>query len=94
MRSGKPLFIRGMALTLMLLMLCASALANTEIDDDGGIWDYDKGTYTAPDGRVVSIIDDDAPSEEVPQVNTPSDPVSAVDGGLEVVQNVYDRMYK
>ena len=87
MRSGKPLLIRGIALTLMLLMLCASALANTEIDEDGGIWDYDKGTYTAPDGRVVSIVDDDASSEAPAQVNTSSDPVSAVDGGLEVVQN-------
>ena len=46
---------------LMLLLLCVSALAETgiETDDDGGVWDWDKGTYTAPDGRTVPIVRDD-----------------------------------
>ncbi len=39
-----------------LLMLCAAALASgVETDEDGGIWNYDAGTYTDPEGNVYPI---------------------------------------
>lgn len=60
MRSGSSLIIRGIALALTLLLLCAGALASgVETDEDGGVWDWNSGTYTAPDGRVVPIVPDD-----------------------------------
>ena len=56
--------IRKLSLCLLLwaVLLCACCPAMGEeaetgivYDDDGGIWDFDRGTYTAPDGRVVTI---------------------------------------
>ena len=35
--------------------LCTPAFAVVETDEDGGVWDYDNGTYTAPDGTVYPI---------------------------------------
>ena len=97
MRSGHSLFIRGIALMVMLLLLCATALANSgkETDEAGGVWDWDNGTYTAPDGRVVNIIsDEDTAASEPAQEVTPETIQTNEDGtitiintGDEVVQN-------
>ena len=47
---------------LLGILLCiwsaAPAETGVEIDEEGGIWDFNKGTYTSPDGRVVTIESD------------------------------------
>ncbi len=88
MRSGHSLFIRGIALTAGLLLLCAPALAKTgkETDEDGGIWDWDNGTYTAPDGRVVNIISDDDTAASDSGSNN-GNTITTVNNGDEIVQN-------
>ena len=49
------------ALTALIMLLCAASLsaADVEVDEEGGVWDYDAGTYTAPDGAVYSITNED-----------------------------------
>lgn len=79
------------------LLFCAAALASgVETDEDGGIWDYGKGTYTDPDGKVYEITpggvnEDDAGSATVDNpdgsktvVTGDKDPVKDADGGMEV----------
>ena len=90
MRSGKSLLIRGTALALTLLLLCGGALANSEVDDEGGIWDYDKGTYTAPDGRVVNITPDDGTAEDTPSTTRTENSdgtITIVDNGKTYIEN-------
>ena len=90
MRSGKSLLIRGTALAMTLLLLCTGALANTEIDDEGGIWDFDNGTYTAPDGRVVSIVSDEGAADDTPSstrtVNSDGS-ITIIDNGKTYIEN-------
>ena len=97
MRSGRSLFIRGIALAMMFVLLCPAALANSgkETDSDGGVWDWDAGTYTTKDGRVVQITQDDGTTQSgTTQTVTPETTVTNADGtitvintGDEVVQN-------
>jgi len=56
---GKNALKRGAGLVLALVLLSASALANTgvEYDEEGGVWDWDHGTYTPPGGTPVSITE-------------------------------------
>ena len=88
MRSGHSLFIRGIAMTVTLLLLCTAALANSgkETDEEGGIWDWDNGTYTAPDGRVVNIISDDDTAASDSGSNN-GNTITTVNNGDEIVQN-------
>ena len=44
-----------LALMLNTCFLLPPALANVETDPDGGVWDYDNGTYTDPNGNVYPI---------------------------------------
>ena len=49
---------------LLCVMLCLSACAavfasGVETDEDGGIWDYDRGIYTDPTGQQHPIYNDD-----------------------------------
>ena len=52
------------ALLTLMILLSASAYAATgkETDEDGGVWDYDAGTYTDPEGNVYSIENTDSGS--------------------------------
>ena len=56
---GKNVLKRGLALVLTLLLLSPAALASTgvEYDDEGGVWDWDHGTYTPPGGTPISITE-------------------------------------
>lgn len=47
--------LTGMLSLYLCLCLCVPAFAVVETDEDGGVWDYDHGTYTDPDGNVYPI---------------------------------------
>ena len=79
MGSSKTWRIRGLFLTIVLtLCLCLAASADREVDEDGGIWDWDNMTYTPAGGSPVPIIDEDgtgAPSgssQSTPAQSTPA----------------------
>ena len=56
----------GILVSILAVCLSLSALASgVEYDSDGGVWDYNKGTYTTSDGKTVSIIDEDASTKTV-----------------------------
>lgn len=57
----------GILVFILAVCLGVSALASSgvEYDEDGGVWDYNKGTYTTKDGQTVSIIDEDAATKTV-----------------------------
>ena len=86
--------------TPLLLMLCAclcvllygAALASgVETDEDGGIWDYGKGTYTDPNGKVHTIT----PGGVQEDNNSPgSVTVQNDDGSMTVVTNDEDPVKK
>ena len=44
-----------------LLACCGFSLADSgiEYDEDGGVWNFDTGVYTAPDGKTYAIENDD-----------------------------------
>ena len=88
MRSGHSRAIRGIALTAALLLLCGGTLANSgkETDADGGVWDWDSGTYTAPDGRVVQITTDEEPAD-TPAESQNGNTINVINNGDEIVQN-------
>ena len=89
MRSSKSWLLRGIILTVLLLCLCAGGVAETgiEIDEDGGVWDYDRGTYTPQGGEPVAIVNEDDGSGQA-EVNVPQDSVIRNDDGS--VTLVYD----
>ena len=79
------------------LLLCTAALASgVERDEDGGVWDYDKGTYTDPTGKVHEItpggVQEDNPGPgtvsnqdgSMTVVTQEKDPVANPNGGMEV----------
>ena len=73
--------ITGLLALCVLLLFCAAALASgVEKDEDGGIWNYDTGTYTAPDGSVYDIT----PGGVQEDTNTNAQ-VQQADGGLVVI---------
>ena len=61
---SRTAFWKVLAIAVMCLFLGAGAAAASgiEYDEDGGVWDFDKGVYTAPDGSTVSIYDGDSGS--------------------------------
>ena len=72
----------GILVFVLALCLGVSALASggVEYDDDGGVWDYNKGTYTTKDGQTVSIIDEDAATKTVRNA----------DGSMTIITNEKD----
>lgn len=72
----------GILVFILAVCLGASALASSgvEYDEDGGVWDYNKGTYTTKDGQTVSIIDEDAASKTVKNE----------DGSITIITNEKD----
>ena len=90
MFSRHSLLSRVVAFMAALLLPCAGAFAASgrETDEDGGIWDWDLGTYTAPDGRVVEITTEDgSPAGQNTQTNQNSSEPVTVNTGDEVVRN-------
>ena len=61
---GKGKVVRWLSLVLAVLFVCACAFAESgvEYDDEGGVWDWDKGTYTPAGGPAVPIVQDDEPA--------------------------------
>ena len=81
------------ALLTLMILLSASAYAATgkETDEDGGIWDYGKGTYTDPNGKVHTIT----PGGVQEDNNSPgSVTVQNDDGSMTVVTNDEDPVKK
>lgn len=72
----------GILVFILALCLGVSALASggVEYDDDGGVWDYNKGTYTTREGQTVSIIDEDAATKTVRNA----------DGSMTIITNEKD----
>lgn len=71
----------GILVFVLALCLGAGALAGgIEYDEDGGVWDYNKGTYTTRDGQTVSIIDEDAATKTVRNA----------DGSMTIITNEKD----
>lgn len=73
-------------LSFLLVFGCyipGSLASNVEIDEEGGIWDYDKGIYTDPEGMQHSIENTgsqtDAPSSNPSPVSGDDDTGSASD---------------
>ncbi len=71
----------GILVFILALCLGVSALASgVEYDEDGGVWDYNKGTYTTKEGQTVSIIDEDAATKTVRNA----------DGSMTIITNEKD----
>ena len=72
----------GILVFILAVCLGVSALANSgvEYDSDGGVWDYNKGTYTTSDGKTVSIIDEDAETKTIRNA----------DGSMTIITNEKD----
>ena len=71
----------GILVSILAVCLSLSALASgVEYDSDGGVWDYNKGTYTTSDGKTVSIIDEDASTKTVRNA----------DGSVTIITNEKD----
>ena len=79
---GKNALKRGIGLILVLLLLPLSALGNSgiEYDEDGGVWDWDQGTYTPPGGSPVSITENGV-SEDTGNYTT----VENEDGSITII---------
>ena len=59
--------------------------SGVETDDEGGIWNYDAGTYTDPNGNVHEIT-----PEGVPEDDTSNVQVQQSDGGMVVITQDQD----
>lgn len=80
------------ALAAMLLCVCLCLFFNVlvlaqgvETDEDGGIWNFDQGTYTDPGGKVYTITPDGVQNEDSGSTNVKND-----DGSMTVVTNEKD----
>ena len=85
-RSGKRRLVFGVLLAVLLLCLWAfgAAESGVEYDEDGGVWDYNKGTYTTPDGQTVNIRDED---NNEPVVQNEDGSITIVNDGSDVIRN-------
>ena len=89
-KSRKQLLLTILCLCVGLFV-CVCALAATETDEEGGVWDYDNGTYTAPDGTVYPITPEGVPEDDSGGgqnygggTNTDSGSGQNSEGGMEV----------
>ena len=75
------------ALLTLMILLSASAYAATgkETDEDGGVWDYDAGTYTDPEGNVYSIENTDSGSSSGSRSSSPAS--SSSSGAITVTSS-------
>ena len=90
------LFLLTLCVCFFLCVCAAACASGVETDEDGGVWDYDKGTYTDPTGKVHEItpggVQEDNPGSSTVDnpdgsktvVTTDKDPVKNPDGGMEV----------
>ena len=94
----KRLFLPMLCALLCLLLYAVAAASGVETDEDGGIWDYDNGTYTDPGGNVYTItpggVEDDGGSATVTNddgsitvVTGDKDPVITNDDGSITVES-------
>ena len=76
----------GILVFVLALCLGVSALASggVEYDADGGVWDYNKGTYTTKEGQTVSIIDEDAATKTV---RNPDGSMTIITNEKDIIQN-------
>ena len=49
------LLLQVLCVCLCLFLCAAAAASGIETDEDGGVWNYDEGTYTDPDGNTYEI---------------------------------------
>ena len=77
------------ALTALIMLLCAASLsaADVEVDEEGGVWDYDAGTYTAPDGAVYSITNEDGGGASSSGASSGSSSSSSSSGAITVASS-------
>ena len=69
-----------------LLFFCAAALSSgVETDEEGGVWNYDAGTYTDPSGNVHQITPDG-----IPEDSGGSGTVQNADGSVTVITGDQD----
>ena len=92
MKNRKTLIPALLFVCLGLLCACAAA-SGVETDEDGGIWDYNKGIYTDPSGKkhqIDSTGDGSSSSGGSPMVidTGETDPTAGItknaDGSIEV----------
>ena len=75
----------GILVSILAVCLSLSALASgVEYDSEGGVWDYNKGTYTTSDGKTVSIINEDA---ETKTVRNPDGSMTIITNEKDIIQN-------
>ena len=93
--------ISGLLALCLLLFFSAFALASgVETDEEGGIWDYNAGTYTAPDGNVYEITPEGVQEDSNnSNTGTNSDPnantqIQQPDGGMIVITPDQDSVEK
>ena len=60
--------------------------SGVETDEDGGVWDYGAGTYTAPDGSVYEITPEGVPEEDTGS----STQIQQEDGSIVVITKEKD----
>ncbi len=72
-----------------LLACCGFSLADSgiEYDEDGGVWNFDTGVYTAPDGKTYAIENDDAASSSGSSSAGVTGAASAASGGMTVTDS-------
>ena len=80
--------ITALLLSLLMIFVFTAPYANAsnvEIDEDGGIWDYDAGTYTSPEGEVFPI---EMSSEPKPEDKSDNDkePIVYQDGRVYITE--------
>ncbi len=85
----EKLFLLALCVCFCLLLYTAALASGVEKDEDGGIWDYDKGTYTDPTGKVHEItpggVQEDNPASST--VNNQDGSMTVVTGDKDPVQN-------
>ena len=60
--SLKALFLVMLCVLLCLCVYSPAAASGVETDEDGGVWDYNQGVYTDPNGEKHEIVRDDSDS--------------------------------
>ena len=58
MKNGKSIVLVLLCICLCLAAFSAASASGIETDEDGGVWDYNRGIYTDPSGAQYQIESD------------------------------------